>query len=63
MEPLLGEVFDVLALDHTSVTNEGHRLDATPALELRNLRSQGLRIVGIAGTYFERNGMPVLVAE
>ena len=37
MEPLLGEVFDLLALDHTPVANEGDCLDAKPFLELRNL--------------------------
>jgi hypothetical protein len=63
MEPLLGEVFDLLALDHASVTNEGNLLDAKPALELRHLRSQGLRILGVAGKDFNGDRMPLLVAE
>src|SRR6516162_2967503 len=53
MEPLLGEVFDLLALDHASVTHEGDLLDAKPALELRNLGSQGVRILGIARKHFD----------
>jgi hypothetical protein len=63
MEPLLGEVFDLLALDHTSVTNKGNLLDAKPALELCSLRSQGMRIWGIAGKHFDGDRMPLLVAE
>src|SRR5207244_5291056 len=34
MEPLLGEVFDLLALDHAPVANEGDLVDAKPFLEL-----------------------------
>jgi hypothetical protein len=63
MEPLLGEVFDVLALDHATVANEGDRGDAKPTLELLNLRSHGVRILGIAGKHFDGDRMPVLVAE
>ena len=63
MESLLGEVVDLLALDHTSVTNKGNLLDAKPALELGNLRSQGLRILRVAGKHFDGDRLPLLVAE
>src|SRR5512145_342944 len=63
LEPLLSEVFDLLALEHTSVTNEGDLLGAKPGLELRYLRSQGVRILRIAGEHFDGDRMPVLVAE
>src|SRR5262249_2922217 len=63
MEPLLGEVFDLLALDHTSVTHEGNLADAKPALEVGNLRSQGLRLLGIAGKDLNGDRLPLLVAE
>src|SRR5262249_23940304 len=63
MEPLLREGFHLLALDHTSVTHEGNPADAKHALELGNLRSQGLRLLGIAGKDLNGDRLPLLVAE
>src|SRR5438045_263109 len=63
MEPVRGEVFDLLALEHPPVANEGDRGDAKPTLELFNLRSHGVRIVAIAWEHFDGDRMPVLVAE
>ncbi len=63
MEPLLREVFYLLALDHAAVTNEGDLLDAKPTLELRHLRSHGVWILRIAGKHFDGDRLPLLVAE
>src|SRR4051794_13433658 len=63
MEALLREVFDLLALDHTTVTDEGDVCDAKSGLDLRKLRRHSVRIVGIAGKHFDGDGMTVLVAE
>ena len=63
MEPVLGQVFDLLALDHATVANEGDRGDAKPVLQLFNLRSNGVGIWGMAREHFNRNRMSVLVAE
>ena len=63
MESLLREVFDLLALDHATVANEGDLVDAKPGLDLRQLRSKGVRILGIAGKHFDGDRMSVLVAE
>ena len=63
MEPVLGQVFDLLALDHAPVAHEGDRGDAKPAFQLFNLRSNGTGILGIAREHFDRDRMPVLVAE
>src|SRR5262249_2313482 len=48
MEPLLREVFDVLALEHATVANEGDVCDAKPGLDFRKLRRKGLWIMRIA---------------
>jgi hypothetical protein len=42
MEPLFGEVCDLLALAHAAVANAGDLLDAKPFLELGNLRRHGV---------------------
>jgi len=63
MEPLLREVFDVLALDHAPVTDEGDLVDAKPRFDLGELPRKGLRILRIAGKDFDRDRMAVLVAE
>ena len=63
MESLLSEVFDLLALDHATVANEGDLVDAKPGLDLRKLRRKGVRILGIAGKHFDGDRMAVLVAE
>src|SRR5262249_29399038 len=63
MEPLWGKVFDLLALDHATVANEGDRGDTKPDLDLLELRSKGVWIGGISGQHFDRDPMSVLVAE
>ena len=63
MEPVLSEVFDLLALDHATVADEGDLLNAKSCPDLRKLRSKGVRILGIAGKHFDGDGMAVLVAE
>src|SRR5467141_1123105 len=63
MEPLLGEVFDLLALDHAPVANEGDRCGAKSGLDLLELRRKGVWIGGIAGKHVDSDRMPVLVAE
>ena len=63
MEPLLREVFDLLAFDHAPVADEGDRLDAKPGLDLVDLCSKGVRILGMPRKHFDRDGMACLVAE
>ena len=63
MEPLLREVFDLLAFDHAPVADKGDLVDAKPGLNLVDLRRKGLRILGIAREHFDGDRMPVLVAE
>jgi len=63
MEPLLGEVCDLLALDHATVADEGDLCDAKPGLDLVELRSKGLRILGIAWKDFDGDRRAGLVAE
>jgi hypothetical protein len=59
----VSEVFDLLALDHATVADEGDRGDAKPCLDLVELRSKGVRILGIAGKHFDGDRMAFLVAE
>lgn len=63
MEPLRGEVFDLLAFDHAPVAHKRDLGDAKSGLDLRKLRRQGVRIGGISWKHFDRDRMPVLVAE
>ena len=63
MAPLLSEVCDLLAFNHATVANEGNGLDAKPCLDLVELRSKGVRTLGITRKPFDRDGMAVLVAE
>ena len=63
MEPVLGKVFDLLALEHATIAHEGDRGDAKSALELFHLRSHGVGILGIAREHFDGDRLPVLVTE
>ncbi len=63
MEPLLREVFDVLAFDHAPIADEGDLVDVKPRFDLVDLCRKGLRILRIARKYFDRDWMAVLVAE
>ena len=63
MEPLLSEGFDLLAFDHATVADEGDCLDAKSCLDLVDLRSQGVRLLGIPRKHFDRDRIAVLVAE
>src|SRR5262249_28558573 len=63
MEPVLRAVFNVLAFDHATIAHKGDLLNAKPGLDLRQLRSQSVRIGGIAGKHFDGDRMPVLIAE
>src|SRR5215471_11545200 len=63
MEPLLREVFDVLALEHATVANEGDVCDAKPGLDFRKLRRKGLWIMRIAWKDFDGDRLPILVAQ
>ena len=60
---LLREVFDLLAFKHAPVADEGDLVDAKPGFDLVDLRRKGLRILRIAGKYFDRDRMTYLVAE
>ena len=63
MEPGLGQVCDLLALAQAMVAHEGDGGDATPALALVKLRSNGAGIGGMAWEHCESNRLAVLVAE
>ena len=63
MEPVLREVFNLLAFDHATIAHEGDLVDAKPGLDLRHLHSQSVRIGGIAGKHFDGDRMAVLIAE
>jgi hypothetical protein len=63
MEPLLREVFDLLAFHHAPIADEGDLMDAKPGFDLVELGRPGLRIVRIAGKDFDRDRMARLVAE
>ena len=63
MEPVLSKVFDLLAFDHAPIAHEGNRLDAEPGLDLGDLRSKGVRILGITRKHFDRDRIAVFVAE
>jgi hypothetical protein len=62
MEPVLGQVFALLALAHATVANAGERGDAQPALQLCKLRSHGAGNWGLAREHCAKNRMAVLVA-
>src|SRR5262249_20806185 len=63
MAPLLGKVFDLLALDHATVADEGDLCDTKPGLDLVDLRSKGVRILRIAWKDLDGDRMASLVAE
>src|SRR5262249_56321634 len=63
MAPVLHEVFDLLALDHATVADEGDLCNTKPALDLLKLRSKGARVLRIAWKHFNGDRMAVLVAE
>jgi hypothetical protein len=63
MEALLREVFDLLALDHATVTDKGDRVDAKPGFDLGDLCRKGRRLLRIAGKDCDRDRMPILVTE
>jgi len=52
MNPLRGEVFDLLALAHAPVAHKRDRGDATSGLALLKLRSQGVRSRGMPRKHF-----------
>ena len=62
-DPEGGQVCDLLALAQAMVAHEGDGGDATPALALVKLRSNGAGIGGMAWEHCESNRLAVLVAE